>query len=189
MFQLKITIDDLERPIWRRVLVPGDWSLHRLHHVIQRIFSWEDCHMHSFWIGRREYGPLDPEEDDGMIDECSVRLRDVARARSKFRYEYDFGDSWRHTIVVEKVLAPVPGARARCLAGKRAAPPEDSGGAWGYEDKLEILADPKNEDHDEIAGWLGEDFDPEAFDLDEVNTSLKVIGAPRFAHDEARRSI
>jgi hypothetical protein len=176
MFQLKISIDGFERPIWRRVLVPRGWTLHHLHHVIQRIFNWEDYHLHSFWMGKREFGVPDPETQ--AMDESRVRLDDVLRARSKLRYEYDFGDSWEHTIVVEKVVDGEEG-RARCLAGPRAGPPEDSGGPWGYTEKLAILADPDNDDHEEIREWLGDDFDAEAFDLDDINRCLWALHPPQ----------
>jgi hypothetical protein len=175
MFQLKITIDGFERPIWRRLIVPQDWTLHHLHHAIQRIFSWEDYHLHSFWVGKREFGVPDPESQ--AADESRVRLGDILRARMKLRYEYDFGDAWDHTILVEKVLDG-DDTRVRCVAGERAGPPEDSGGPWGYEEKLAARADPEDPDHTDMLEWLA-GHDPESFDLDAINWRLRDLRAPK----------
>jgi hypothetical protein len=91
-------------------------------------------------------------------------------------YEYDFGDSWEHVIKVEKILPAMPGVRIPlCLAGKRACPPEDCGGAWGYEHLLEVLRDPAHEEHNEMLEWLGGEFDPEAFDIDATNVELRTL--------------
>src|SRR5262249_4936275 len=94
----------------------------------------------------------------------------------KFRYTYDFGDNWRHTIQVEKVLAPAAGERyPKCVKGKRACPPEDCGGVWGYAELLEALADPKHKRHEELKEWVGGEFDPEAFDIEAVNDELQAL--------------
>jgi len=104
------------------------------------------------------------------IDERKVRLHKVAALKSRLVYEYDFGDGWTHDNLVEKVLPPDPGvAYPRCIAGARACPPEDCGGVWGYADLLDALADPNHELHEEKKEWLGEDFDPEAFDLAQLS--------------------
>jgi hypothetical protein len=92
------------------------------------------------------------------------------------RYEYDFGDSWEHELLVEKILPPEPGVRyPLCLKGKGACPPEDVGGVWGYDSFLEAIADPKHPEHDDMLEWVGGEFDPEAFDLDEVNEALRYV--------------
>jgi hypothetical protein len=91
-------------------------------------------------------------------------------------YEYDFGDGWEHGIQLEKIVGPEPGVHyPRCLAGRRACPPEDCGGVWGYAELLEILADPRHPEHAERLEWLGGPIDPEAFDPDEVNNLLKRV--------------
>ncbi|MCC5828084.1 MAG: plasmid pRiA4b ORF-3 family protein [Phycisphaeraceae bacterium] len=117
----------------------------------------------------------DPTEMDGE-DEDAVTLGEVSpKVRSKLIYEYDFGDGWEHIIEVRKIA---PGstkpdeARPRCLAGKMACPPEDCGGIYGYYRMLEIAADPEHEEHEDIVEWLGDDFDSEKFDIDEVNEML-----------------
>jgi hypothetical protein len=103
-----------------------------------------------------------------------VTLGQVApREGLKFRYEYDFGDGWLHQVLVEKVLPPEPGqSYPVCVKGRRACPPEDVGGMWGYQDFLEAIQDPNHEEHEEYLEWVGGEFDPEAFDLDGVNVAL-----------------
>jgi hypothetical protein len=115
----------------------------------------------------------DPTELDGQ-DEDAVTLAEVCpKVKSKLIYEYDFGDGWQHTVEVQKIVEPEPGVEYPvCLAGKKACPPEDCGGVWGYYDLLETVANPKHENHDDMLEWLGDDFDPEAFDLGEVNAIL-----------------
>ncbi|HRV94457.1 MAG TPA: plasmid pRiA4b ORF-3 family protein, partial [Anaerolineae bacterium] len=106
------------------------------------------------------------------------RLNQIAPGeKTKFVYEYDFGDSWEHVILVEKILPPEPGVHyPRCIKGKRAGPPEDVGGIWGYEDFLEAIKDPKHPQHEAMLEWAGDDFDPEAFDMSGVNEALEKLG-------------
>src|SRR5690554_3774300 len=103
--QLKITLQHIDPPIWRRVIIPSEFSLFELHCVIQAVMGWEDCHLHEFTVQRQRYALSTPDSfDDGATeDEESARLSDVATPRSKFIYHYDFGDSWLHSILVEKV--------------------------------------------------------------------------------------
>ncbi len=172
--RLKVTLLGFRPPIWRRIVVPSDITLARLHGILQVSMGWHDSHLHDFKAGLDTYG--DPRELEGLedLDERRARLADVApRPRSRLRYLYDFGDSWEHDIVVEAVEAPAPGVRyPTCLGGKRACPPEDCGGVWGYADLLAAIADPNNPDHDDLLDWLGGPFDPEAFDVAAVNRML-----------------
>ncbi|MFH1017390.1 MAG: plasmid pRiA4b ORF-3 family protein, partial [Pseudomonadota bacterium] len=107
-------------------------------------------------------------------DEDGVTLAEVCpNVKSRLIYEYDFGDGWEHVIDVQKISEPSEGVEyPACLGGENACPPEDSGGVWGYYEKLEAVADPRHEFHEEYREWLGEDFDPDAFDLDAVNAAL-----------------
>lgn len=129
---------------------------------------------------RGEYGLPDPEL--GHRNAASVTLRTVApRAGDKVRCVYDFGDDWQHDVVVEAVGPSVAGVGyPRCTGGRRAAPPEDCGGVWGYADLLEILGDPRHGEHAERLEWLGLDaadgLDPLAFDVEEVNRALAAPG-------------
>lgn len=180
IYQLKVTLADSKPPIWRRIQTPGPVTLAELHRIIQAAMGWEDSHLHQFIAGGIVYGPSEPDLDDAtfeMKDERRARLSQVAPTEgSKFTYEYDFGDGWEHTILVEKILEPEPGAHyPRCLAGKRACPPEDSGGVWGYVDLIETLKTPDNPEYAEMREWVGENFNPEAFSLDEINADLEAL--------------
>lgn len=184
VYQLKITLKNSKPPIWRRLQVPADCQLETLHWAIQVAMGWEDDHLHCFRIGGMEYMGRDPmggKMDSDGEDAALYRLSDVVReAKAKFTYEYDFGDDWDHTILVEKIiptgdatLANSPNAFA-CLAGAGACPPEDCGGLWGYYAKLEALQNPKHSDHAAIMEWMGP-IDPNAFDLAAVNILLRKI--------------
>jgi hypothetical protein len=177
IYQLKVTLKDSRPPIWRRVQVPGGITLPRLHRVLQIVMGWEDYHLHQFKVGGTCYGQPDPDFEDDMRNERSVKLSRIAtHEQDRFIYEYDFGDSWEHQIVVEKILPAEPGVRyPRCITGQRACPPEDCGGVWGYDSFVEAVLDPDHPEHDEMLQWVGRPFDPEAFDVDEVNEALKQI--------------
>lgn len=170
---LKVTLRGSKPPIWRRLVMPASASLGKLHTAIQAAMGWENSHLHAFEAGGRTYGARGMP--DGAADEGRVTLGALARGGHKhFTYTYDFGDSWDHLIVVEKVEAAGDGlAVPACTAGKRAGPPEDCGGIWGYYELLDALIDPDYPDRDERLEWLGEDFDPEAFDLARADAAVK----------------
>jgi len=177
VLQLKLSLVGASKPpVWRRLLVPATIRLNRLHDIIQAAMGWEDYHLHAFEAGGVDYGPPDPELDHR--DERRSALHDIInQPGDRMRYVYDFGDHWHHDIVVEKAFGAAFGARyPLCLTGKGRCPPEDCGGVWGYADLRETLADPTSEDHAEVLEWLGienaAEFDPHAFDADEVNVVL-----------------
>ncbi len=177
IYQLKITLRESRPPIWRRVLVPGSVNLHKLHQIIQIAMGWTDSHLHQFIIDGEFYAIPSKEDWEPVSDERKLKLKRVApTVKRKFVYEYDFGDSWRHEVLVEKILPPTPGEKyPQCIKGKRACPPEDVGGVWGYERFLEALQDADHEEHDSYLEWVGEEFDPEKFDLVEINQALELI--------------
>lgn len=175
VFQLRISLVDITPPIWRRLLVPQDILLPRLHRFLQVAMGWEDRHLHQFRLGEVRFGEPDDEFPPGPIDYRDITLNQIAPRRgATCVYEYDFGDSWEHLIEVElevaaaSVTLPLP----HCLAGERACPPEDVGGTHGYERLLAALRDPDDEEHDEFRRWVGRRFDPDAFDLGAVNRRL-----------------
>jgi Plasmid pRiA4b ORF-3-like protein len=172
--QLKVTLEGIRPPIWRRILVRSDVNLAGLHQIIQSAMGWNDSHLHDFTAGGISYGDRSFGEDMDVEDERKVRLSEIApQPKDRFRYMYDFGDGWEHIILVEAVKTPEAGARYPvCVTGKRACPPEDCGGVWGYADMLEALADPEHPEHDELKEWIGESFDPEMFDLEQANLRL-----------------
>jgi len=177
IYQLKITLMDSKPPIWRRVLVAGDIPLSRLHRIIQAVMGWWDSHLHQFIVGDIYYGVPDPDDWHEVKDERRAKLNQIAPSeKSRFIYEYDFGDDWLHSVQVEKILPPDPAQRLPiCIKGKRACPPEDVGGVWGYDTFLEALKDPGHPEHDMYKEWIGDAFDPEAVDLDEINARLRDI--------------
>ena len=185
VYQLKITLPNL--PVWRRLLVRGDANLGLLHAVIQVAMGWTNSHLHQFTIGKNRYS--DPRTNDDMgfggppdLDEGKATLMQVApREMAKFTYEYDFGDSWLHSITVEKIHEPDAAhiGFAECLDGGYACPPEDCGGIGGYLDLLEVIQDSKHEQYESMMDWLGDEFDPEAFDTGRVNMYLRKLKWPR----------
>jgi hypothetical protein len=171
VLQLKVVLREIEPQIWRRLKVPGSYSLAELHHVLQVAIGWENCHLHQFTVGGVEYTELDPEEALEAKDEREFKMSSLARTGRKFTYEYDFGDGWVHDIVVEAVDRESDDDHATCVAGKRAGPLEDSHGPHGHMNLCKALKNPRRRDHEEMKDWAG-DYDPAAFDVDEVNRQL-----------------
>src|SRR5207237_1559142 len=156
----KITLRGTRPPIWRRIRV-ADCTLDRLHEHVQAAMGWTNSHLHHFRVGEQLYG--DPDlmaenfKDVGDEDSTATRLSDLVPAggkKFKFAYEYDFGDSWEHELVVEEVGPPGDASEyPACLDGKVACPPEDVGGVWGYADFLAAVRDPDHERHEELLEW------------------------------------
>jgi hypothetical protein len=176
--QVKVTLVGIRPPIWRRLQVASSINLRRLHDVIQEALGWRQSHLYRFEVGDVEFGEPDPEDGRPVRSAKATPLRKIApEAGASFLYEYDFGDSWQHQIVVEKVLPPGSGvAYPRCVAGRRACPPEDCGGVWGYAELLETIGDPEHPEHEEMLEWVGGAFDPEAFDVRAINEALASLG-------------
>lgn len=176
IYQLEIWLADIQPRIWRTFEVDSNIRLDKLNDVIQNVMGWTNSHLHSFRAGQVEYGIPDPDGDmDDVINERKARLTDLVRnARERFAYTYDFGDDWEHVVELVEVREPQKGVKYPvCLDGRRACPPEDCGGPWGYAELLEILADPEHEDYEDRLEWIGDEFDPEAFDVKAVNDVLK----------------
>lgn len=178
IYQFKVTLKDVKPPIWRRIQVPSTYSFWDLHVAIQDVMGWFDCHLHEFVIRDINGQSL----SFGIPDELDEDIRPgwrhkiskyMSLARPTFEYVYDFGDDWRHKVELEKVLPAEPEAvYPRCIKGKRACPPEDCGGPWGYQELLQVLGDPDHESHQEMKEWVESmsegAFDPEAFEPSEV---------------------
>ena len=178
VYSIKITLKGSTPPIWRRVYVSADSTLAELHDVIQQAMGWHDGHLHEFVINGQHFTALEMMGDDDyydMIDEADVQLNKIAQPKSKFTYLYDFGDDWAHEIFVEKIIPADEHKMSlpNCVKGKRACPPEDCGGIWGYADLLETLAGPPNKERASLIKWLGGKFNPETFDIDQINKRLK----------------
>jgi hypothetical protein len=179
LYQLKITLRGSKPPIWRRVQVPGKFTLAQLHEVIQAAMGWYNAHLYQFEIGSEFYSNPAFQLEDSRSDRTLALTRLIPGEKFKFHYAYDMGDYWEHAILVEKVLSADPKTQyPLCLKGKRACPPEDCGGIWGYGSFLETITDPNHPDHEDMLEWVGGSFDPEAFDLAAVNDRLQSMRYP-----------
>lgn len=180
VYQLKVTLSGTKPSVWRRVLIEGAATLDELHEVIQAAFGWWNYHLYDFEFGRTRYGIPDPDWDFGppTRDARRTRLAKVAKPGTAFTYTYDFGDNWKHKVTVEKVVPSTSDLELpACTGGRRAGPPEDCGGTWGYAELLEILADPTHHEHAErrewADGWGHGAFDPDRFDPAEFADNLQ----------------
>lgn len=192
-FVFKITLNDSTPRIWRRIEVPATYTFFDLHCAIQDTMGWTDSHLHAFRLDTRSQSKSkreskrgtiitiefpNPEGHDEYSDECyDERKEHVAdwfgKRMTQCVYDYDFGDSWAHTVLFEKETNCESGVGyPRCTAGKNACPPEDCGGVWGYEDLQKIIKNPSHEEHADMLDWLciesAEEFDPKYFDTAEI---------------------
>lgn len=180
-YQFKITLEDVNPEVWRRLLVPSDLLLVTLHEILQVTMGWENYHLHAFTIRGTRYGRPDKDESGRVIDERKQTIGALVDLRERFTYEYDFGDGWIHLIDVEKPSAPIDATPPTCVDGRGACPPEDCGGPRGYAELLQALADPAHERHEELGEWVEGSFDADAFDVAAVNKSLAELARPRRA--------
>ena len=174
IYQIKVSLIGSKPPIWRRLLVASSTDLSIMHEIIQIAMGWTDSHLHQFLVGDIRYGDPDPDWDTGMISEAGIRVRDILREpKDWIIYEYDFGDSWEHRVELEKKMPFSPEiVTPKCTGGRKGCPPEDVGGIWGYSEFLEAYRDNNHPEHEDLIEWAGEFFDPDSFDLDEINEIL-----------------
>jgi hypothetical protein len=177
VYQFKIMLKDIHPPVWRRIQVPETYTFWDLHVAIQDAMGWLDYHLHEFQALNPRNGKSEsigiPEDEPGEIEIIAGwerKLSDYFNPdNSKASYLYDFGDGWEHEIKLEKIM---PREKNRsyplCLDGQRACPPEDCGGVSGYQDLLEILANPRHKKYQQTLEWLGDEFNPEHFNQAEV---------------------
>lgn len=173
--RLRISLDDVAPEVWRTLEVASDTTLAQLAQVFVAAMGWEGHHLHQFVVAGMCFGPGDVETSRFTIAYEQITLEQIARAGTQFEWHYDFGDSWSHRVVVEHVGEPERADAPACLDGARACPPEDCGGSGGYENLLEVLADPSDEDHDDMLEWVGGGFDAEAFDREVVRERLRFL--------------
>jgi hypothetical protein len=175
IYRLKVTLQDSKPPIWRRLEVDSKVGLKDFHYILQTTMGWTNSHLHQFTIGRESYQEPNEWNRDYAMDYKGMKLKNVLPAPgSKIVYEYDFGDSWGHVILLEAIEKPEPEILyPRVIKGKGACPPEDCGGIWGYMDLLEILKNKKHPQHKEMKEWVGGNIDPTAFDMQQINEELQ----------------
>jgi hypothetical protein len=177
---IKVSLRYMKPPIWRRLQVPSTTSLAELHDIIQAAMGWYDCHLHQFEVNGVHYADTNHMLAD-TTDEARRTLAEM-RAGDRLAYWYDFGDDWWHDIIVESLDRADPALTyPRCVNGRRAAPPEDSGGPWGFVELMRTLSDEKHPEHEMYLDWMeqiGEvAYDPERFDLDATNEALSQLSA------------
>lgn len=182
-YQLRIELKHVRPAIWRRILVPENVTLAKLHPILLWAMGWQGGHLHEYEIARLRYG-IPPDDDwpasEPVHDERRFRLNQfVESGLRRFKYIYDFGDRWEHSVAVEDVHSRTSATPlVVCLAGENACPPEDVGGPPGYFEFLAALRDPAHAEHANMLDWIGGgSFDPTAFDLSELNARLAQIKA------------
>ena len=173
---LRIELLDVSPMVWRRFLVPSDTKLPKFNRMLEAVMGWEGYHLHMFEVADLRIGQPDDFSAD-IIDERHLTLEQLLpRAGSQLQWSYDFGDNWRHDVVVDAIEAPSPDVRyPMCTAGGQACPPEDCGGVYGYEELRAVLADPAHAEHEHMRDWAGDGFDPGAFDQMAATARLRRV--------------
>ena len=176
--RLKITLRGVKPPVWRRIEVASATTLGELSPMLEGVMGWYGGHLHAFDVDGTDYSPPDPDWDSDDLDEKKYHLGDVLPAvGAKMTWDYDFGDGWRHNVVVEAITpAEMNLSYPLCITGKRACPPEDCGGSWGYAEILRALRDPNHPGRADRLAMVPPGFDPARFDLGEAQSALR---APR----------
>nr|WP_302976207.1 SEC-C metal-binding domain-containing protein [Enterocloster clostridioformis] len=187
-YQLKITIKGSKPPIWRRVVVPEQFTFCQLHQAIQGAFGWCNYHLHKFEFKKPGLLIRETWEEDDLAESrgCDVleegtQIGTLITENPRFIYTYDFGDTWEHQILMEKEVE-YEYSYPQVLKYKGDNIPEDCGGIGGYYDLLDKLDDPEAEDHDLMEEWACQQGMGE-YDLDEVNANLKAH--PAFGQGRA----
>jgi hypothetical protein len=191
--RLKITLDDVIPAVLRRVEVPFDIRLDRLHLTIQTAMGWTNSHLYEIRAGDVGWSTPDPDADwvGDFLDARKGRLDDILEdiGTSKFVYLYDFGDGWEHTIKVERLTDPEPAVlypRLVEISGR--CPPEDCGGPWGYAELLDAINDPKHERHAELTEWIGAGFNPETDDAESLTAEVAALAKSWSAKPKKKRA-
>jgi hypothetical protein len=191
--RLKITLDHVQPDVLRRLEVPIDIRLDRLHLTVQAAMGWTNSHLYELRAGRFRWSTpyRGTGWSDSFLDARKTRLGDFLESigRKKITYVYDFGDDWEHTIKVERLTEPEAGAiYPRLVEVRGGCPPEDCGGPWGYAELLEAIGDPRHERHAEATEWLGEDFDPDADDAGELSAEVAALAKAWSRKPAAKRT-
>ena len=183
--ELEVTLD-LLTPCKRTLVVPSDLNFYQLHRILQDAFEWHDCHLHQFVLKKDGMGrpreiiqPAHSENDDWIafsggksIDSTSVNIREIFEAQKKIDYEYDFGDGWIHTIKLRRFIPDCTTPYPHCTEAIGDAPMEDSGGAYGFDEKIKILKDPDHPEHEWISDWVRSAW-WHPLDFDSINRRIR----------------
>jgi hypothetical protein len=182
--RIRISLQETSPEIWRRLDVPLSTSLLALHDIIQIAMGWTDSHLFAFYAGDRQYGVPYPEYDMGgprVFHAKSMHLKAlVSRGTNRFVYEYDFGDSWRHDIVIEEDMDGLPDRDYPVfIGGQGRCPPEDVGGVSGFEEFLEAIRKPRHPEHRRMLEWYGRTYDPQDIDERRIRRLIEDMAARR----------
>ncbi len=181
IYRLKITLIGIDPPIWRVLQVPNSIKLCCLHSALQVVMGWTDSHLHQFQKDGENWGVPEWDEFDelDLIDESRTQLAKVLKSEGdSMLYQYDFGDNWRHEVVLEKIIPVSDAVKVPlCFGGERRCPPEDVGGVRGYQEFLEAIFDPRHENYEQYLRWAGGHFIDE-FDLKAANGILSLMRLP-----------
>lgn len=171
IYEFEIVLEEIEPAIKRRVQINADNTFEDLHMLLQIVFGWDNSHLFEFVVDGVHI--LMPDEDGALEveDKNAFRtfLSSLSNEGKSFDYTYDFGDGWSHKVTLVEVFDNEKLIFPNCLSGERSGPLEDSGGVPGYVHILSVLANPNSEEYNDVRDWVGDDFDPEEFDLQEAN--------------------
>jgi len=180
IFQIKIVLRGSKPKIWRRLLIKSDMLMPELHEVIQTSMGWNNMHLHHF-IKYDSLYTVKLEDDDFWDEKRDIDYKQImisellSKKHDKIIYEYDFGDAWSHDVILEEINFSEYGVKYPvCIDGKMSCPPEDCGGIGAYHNIIDILKNPEHKFYENYKDWLDEDFDPEYFNIDEVNSLLNL---------------
>jgi len=187
-FQIKITLKNINPPIWRRILVAPEIKLDKLHDVLQIVMGWTNSHLHQFKTPLGDIADPAFELEETASSKKATLQSVLPGPKSHISYEYDFGDGWEHQILLEQMVELDSPVLARCLEGARACPPEDCGGSWDYADLCMILKNPKHPQYKNMSAWIGPGFDPEALDVGAINKRLARL-APQPKKASAKKAV
>jgi hypothetical protein len=179
LLQFRLSVKDVKPEIWRKVLVPSDTTLERLHSILQVLMGWRNKHLYAFVINKKRYSlPDEADGDIGKRNPVQAKLSKVFTNKNEpITYEYDFGDGWQIDLSSEAVSNDLEQKQATlCIEGSRHGPAEDTGGSKGYMEKARIYDNPQHRRYAEIRKLIGPNFDPEAFDIMSINERLRNIG-------------
>lgn len=176
--RLKITLRRVRPPVWRRIEVASDTTLGELSPMLEGVMGWYGGHLHAFDVDGTDFGPPDPDWGTDDLDENKYRLGAVlATVGGKMGWDYDFGDGWEHTVLVEAITPTDPQLEyPRCITGKGSCPPDDCGGPSAYSAIVEALRDPDYPDREDLLSMVPPGFNPGAFNLHDAEAALS---APR----------
>ena len=161
VYVIKVTLLGTTPPVWRRILVPREITLRNLHRTLQTVVGWSDSHLHQFVCQRTGLSGSRSRVGIKIADESRTMLGEfIGTAGARLLYEYDFGDSWKHELLLEDILLGDGTFQQTCVAGQRCCPPEDCGGPQGFAELLRAFHDANDPNHDEVCEWLGDYVTP-----------------------------